>query len=159
MSNTTCKRIIKLLALDLAGTTGYSVLVGNTIKTGTVSLVRGKLTGKRNPLPMVRLYKRLVLLTQYYRVERVVFEETFARGNAKYRLDSLQHAVILWAVNNGIPWQRVPPTQWKKAVLGRGHVSKAEYSRRALKRFKGERLWNSDQCAARLLLQFAMQQG
>lgn len=150
-------KTIRLLALDLAGRTGYAMKFrSGKIKVGVVNLTRGQLTGKRNPLPMVRLWNRLNWLSDHYRIRRVVFEETFAQGSAKYRLDSLQHATILWAVNQGIQWRRVSPTEWKKAMLGEGQVSRHDYSRVAIERFPEIRFWTDDQCAAMWLLMYGL---
>lgn len=148
-----------MLALDLAGRSGFSILFKNsTIKTGISTLTRGNLTGKRNPLPMVRLYRRLSLISKYYSVQKVIFEETFARGSAKYRLDSLQHAVVLWAIQNHINWQRVSPTAWKKATMGNARATKEQYSEYAINNFRGERFWTDDMCAARLILHQAIKE-
>lgn len=150
-------KTIQLLALDLAGRSGYAMRFrSGRIKVGIVNLVRNLPPGKRSPLPMVRLYERLCWMSEHYRIRGVIFEETFARGSAKYRLDSLQHATIMWCVMNKIHWRRTPPTQWKKAMLGNSMISKHDYSREAIKAFPQIRFWTDDQCAAMWLLTYGL---
>ena len=152
-------REIKVLALDLAGHTGYSIQYGTTtIKVGTLNLVRGNsIVGKRNPLPMTRLYSRLTKLSEVFKIDLVVFEETFAMGAAKYRLDSLQFVTTLWAILNNIEWMRVSPGKWKKAMLGSGKASKLEYLNAAIKEFPDIEFRNDDMAAARWLLEYGIQ--
>jgi len=144
------------LALDLAGCTGYAIRYEDeSLKTGLWILNRGRLTGKRNPIPMVRLWKRLRKLSEAHDIFKITFEETFARGNAKYRLDSLQHAVILWCVLNDVIWQRVSPPEWKKSMLGDGIANREKYSQMAIERWPDIPMWKDDQCAAMWLLAYS----
>jgi len=154
-------RHIKVLALDLAGRSGYAILFGHGIvKIGTMKLDRGSdCKGKRNPLPMLRLWRRLNKLIEHYRIDCVVFEEAFAMGDAKYRLDSMQHTTILWAVSNGIDWARVVPTRWKKIMLGKGNANRHEYLQAAKLRFREHEFRFDDEAAARWLLEFALTKG
>lgn len=144
-----------LLTLDLGGSLGYGILFPNDdIKLGCCKLVRGNIGGNRSPLPMVRLWHRLHRLFDYLPITRIVFEETFARGHAKHRLDQLQAVVMLFCVLNGIKFVRVSPTGWKKATLGR-NCSKAEYYEAALLKFPHDCILNDDMAAARWLIEYA----
>lgn len=144
-----------LLTLDLGGSTGYGILYPRgDIKLGSLRLTRGNIGGNRSPLPMVRLWRRLHRIFDYLPITRIVFEETFARGHAKHRLDQLQAVVMLFCVLNGIKFVRVSPTGWKKAVLGR-NCSKAEYHAAALQQFPELRILNDDMAAALWLIEYA----
>lgn len=143
------------LGLDLAGHSGYAIRYEDgSYKTAVWNLVRGNLGGRRSPVPMLRLWRRLNYLSENYEIEKVTLEEAFGRGDAKYRLDSLQHIAILWAVLNGITWQRVSPGAWKKVFIGKGTASKLEYSTAAIEYWPNIRMWSDDQCAAMWLLAY-----
>lgn len=118
---------IATLALDLAGTTGVAMRFRDEkIWCGQWKLTRGNLGGRRSPIPAVRLYKRLRSLGKLVKIDRVIYEETFARGEAKFRLDSLQVTVCIWAVLNGISWMRLSPSTIKKSATGNGRASKED---------------------------------
>lgn len=143
------------LGLDLAGHSGYAIRYEDgSYKTAVWNLVRGNLGGRRSPVPMLRLWRRLNHLSRCYSIEKVTLEEAFGRGDAKYRLDSLQHVAILWAVLNGITWQRVSPGAWKKKLCGNGKVNRVIYSQMALLQWPDIRMWSDDQCAAMWLLEY-----
>lgn len=143
------------LALDLAGSTGYAIDYGDElVKVGLWSLTRGLDGSPRNPLPMYRLWKRLNKLSETHDIGKIVFEEAFAKGAARYRLDSLQHATILWAMLNDILWMRVSPTAWKKRMLGNGQASKQQYYEAAVVRWPELRIWSDDQAAALWILAY-----
>ena len=144
------------LTLDLAGKTGYAIQhEDGQIKAGVCNLTRGNLGGARSPIPMLRLWERLNRFSACYQIQRVIFEETFGRGAAKYRLDSLQHIVILWCCQNGYPWQRVSPPRWKKVTLGRPTISKQDYHQAAIRNFPDQRVFCDDIAAALWLLEYA----
>lgn len=150
-----------MMGLDLAGRSGYALrFADGSTKIGTLKLDRGTdASGKRNPLPMVRLSRRLDKLSDHYDIRCVVYEETFARGAAKFRLDSMQNAVVLWAIRNRINWARISPTQWKKAMLGRGQVPKEEYLKSAIMHFPEHTFHYDDEAAARWLLEYGLTRG
>lgn len=154
-------RRIRMIGLDLAGRSGYAIQFGDDrIKVGTMRLDRGSdCKGKRNPLPMIRLYRRLQLLSKYYEIGCVVFEETFGRGAAKFRLDSMQNAVILWAINEGVNWARISPPQWKLAMTGKGTATKQEYTEAAILKFPEHTFHYDDEAAARWLLEYGITRG
>ena len=148
------RRII--LSLDLAASTGYCFLDEETgiVKTGAINLARGKLGGRRSPIPMYRLWKRLTKLSKRMKIDVVIFEETFGRGDAKYRLDSLQLVVTLWAVLNRIRWLRVSPPQWKKATTGKGTTTKEEYWKQAIDRWPNINIHKDDIAAALWIMEY-----
>ena len=148
------------LALDLAGKTGYAIRYEDgSAKAGTWNLVRGELGGARSPVPMVRLWKRLVRLSQDHEIDWIIYEETFGRGAAKFRLDSLQYTALLFAMLNGIGWSRVSPTAWKKAVVGDARAKRDEYHHFARSRWPELNLFTDDQAAAMCLLAYGEQDG
>lgn len=155
-------RTIKMLGLDLAGRTGYAALFGHgLLKIGTLQVTRGAdaKSGKRNPFPAARLWRRLNLLSDHFNVKCVVFEETFARGNAKYRLDSMQFAVTLWAITNGINWARITPGGWKKRMIGKGNLTRGEYLAAAREKWPEVNFRFDDEAAARWLLEYGLLKG
>lgn len=144
------------LALDLAGTTGYGIEYDTgEVKAGLWILTRGNLGGRRSPIPMLRLWHRLNRLGSTHQIDRVVYEETFGRGDAKNRLDSLQHCTTLWCLLNQIPFIRASPSEWKKAVLGTGRANRQEYYAAAIQRFPSVDVWKDDIAAALWLLTYA----
>lgn len=114
------------VGLDLAGTTGYAIrdLDTDEIYTGIWTLTRGDIGGRRSPIPAVRLLRRLERLSSDYEIRRVAYEETFGRGNAKFRLDSLQVTTMVWAVRSRINWQRYSPSAIKMRATGKGNAGK-----------------------------------
>lgn len=145
-----------VISLDLAGRTGLAIRYDDgSVKTCIWTLTRGNLGGRRSPRPMARLWARLVKLSQTHDIQAVIFEEAFARGDAKYRLDSLQHAAILWCCLNGVTWRRMSPAEWKRATCGKGNASRAEYAMVAQQKYGSIRMWTDDQAAAVLMLEYA----
>ena len=153
------RKIIEVLALDLSSRrTGYVILFSDdTRRSGAICLNRGTTGGKRSPVYMARLMQRLINLSTRFKIRRVIFEETFAKGNAKWVLDSLQITVTLWAIMNNIAWTRISPTGWKAAVIGR-NCSEQDYWKEAIKRFPREkhRFYCSDIAAAWWLLEYSL---
>lgn len=140
------------LALDIATRTGYAWTDGRNIKTGVWNLGRGNTGGTRSPVRPARLWRRLTEFCIRRPVQRIIYEETFARGNAKFLLDGMQWAVLLYAYDHGLDWARVAPSRLKKAATGNGRASKADMVRTAQQRYPEQRLWTEDQCDALLLL-------
>jgi Holliday junction resolvasome RuvABC endonuclease subunit len=87
----------------------------------------------------------------------VVFEETFARGNAKFRLDSLQTITMLWAVLNRLRWMRVAPSVIKLRATGIHNASKQQVWLEAAHRWKDLEIWSYDQADALWALDYALQ--
>lgn len=144
------------VAFDLAGHTGVAVQWADGTRTVYEwNLVRGDFgKTKRNPIPMLRLWQRLNVLSDSFMIKSVIFEETFARGAAKYRLDSLQHCVVLWCVASKIRWRRATPTEWKKAMLGDGKAPRAVYLAKAKQKWPSVQFSTDDQAAAMWLLEY-----
>ena len=142
------------LAFDLGGKTGVCVYDADTDRyhVHQLNLTRGNI-GPRSYLPAYRLRKRIWCISDW-RVRNVIFEETFARGAAKLRLDSLQTVVALWCIQHGLKWRRTTPGEWKKATLGSGAVSALIYWREAVKRWPDMRFPSSDTAAARWLMEY-----
>ena len=146
-----------ILALDLAGQTGFAIAYDTGhIEVGTWDLSSGEIGGVRSPIPMLRLWEKLNEFAAENEVGTLVIEETFARGAAKFRLDSLQCTAILFAMLNNIPFSRLSPGQWKKAVVGKGNATKEDYLAFARERWPQLNLKNDDEAAARCLLQYAL---
>ena len=145
-----------LLSLDMAGTTGYCIRWDDgSIKCGILTLTRGMKNSKaRSPLPMARLWRRLGTFLDQVRPDAIVFEETFGRGAAKFRLDSLQFALILQCVLRQIPYMQVSPSLWKKAVLGKGSIKKEEYWQAAIDKWPDLIIHRDDVAAALWLMEF-----
>ncbi len=145
-----------VLSLDLAARTGWAIQYDTGhIRSGTWYLRRGRQMGRRSPVPMTRLWRRLNTILSNHDVSMVVFEETFARGDARFALDSLQMTVLMWAHLSGVPWLRVSPKQWKKTCLDSANASKVEYTIAAAKRWPDQRIVYDDQAAALWLLDYA----
>lgn len=146
------------LGLDLAGTTGYAIHYDTgQWKSGLWTLTRGELGGNRSPIPAMRLFKRLNRLSFAHDVRLVVFEETFARGNAKFRLDSLQTVTLLWAMLNRMRWMRVAPSVIKRHATGIHSASKQQVWLEATHRWKDLEIWSYDQSDALWALDYALQ--
>lgn len=142
-------------AFDLGGRTGWAIRYDTgDVRCGTWTLTRGNLGGRRSILPAARLWRRLWRLSLDHQVAGVVFEETFTRGEAQWRLAGLQQLVMLWAYQLGAPWQRVSPTAWKKACLGRGHVDRRAYFQAAREVWPELRITTDDAAAALWLLDY-----
>lgn len=125
------------LALDLAAVTGVAIRYDTEqIACTTWNLSRGNLGGRRSPLPAVRLLERLERLSANHEIRRVAYEETFARGDAKFRLDSLQTVTCVWAIRNGISWMRFSPTNIKKEATGSGKACKLDMIAAAQRMFQ-----------------------
>lgn len=138
-----------ILALDLAGKTGYAIRYDTgEVKVGTWNVVRGKFKDKRSPVPMYRIWKRLNKLAETHEIGAVVFEETFGRGPAKFRLDSLQAAALLFCEINHIPWCRVHPHTWKKHLTGNGRATREQYLPHIAKRYFHYFIRTDDEAAA-----------
>lgn len=138
-----------ILSLDLAGKTGYCIKYDTgEIKTGLWILTRGDLGGRRSPIPSIRIWNRLARLSETHKIEKIIFEETFGRGDAKYRLDSLQHAVVLWASLVGVPFVRLSPSAWKKKCLGNGSIKKEIYWEKACDKWPHLPIHSDDIAAA-----------
>jgi len=106
---------------------------------------------------MLRVWHRLNKLGESHEIGKIIYENTFGRGAARFRLDSLQYTVLLYCQLNQIPWMRVSPSAWKKKVIGKGTVGKLEYFEFAKKRWPEQRIWYDDQAAALCLLEYGNQ--
>lgn len=143
------------LALDLATSTGVAIRYDeDTVWSGIWYLGRGKVE-KRSPLPMLRVWRRLEKLSETHVISRVIFEETFGRGAAKHRLDSLQFAVMLWCSLRKVNFIRVSPPAWKRAMLGNAKTPKDVYFLKAVEKFTEQRVRNDDIAAALWLLEYS----
>lgn len=142
------------LAFDLGGKTGVCVYDTDTDRyhVHQLNLTRGNI-GSRSYLPAYRLRKRIWCISDW-RVRNVIFEETFARGAAKLRLDSLQTVVALWCIQHGLTWRRTSPGEWKRAVLGNGSMCANHYWHKARQRWPDMQFHSSDTAAARWLMEF-----
>ncbi len=143
------------IGLDLGGHTGVAIQwPGGEIEAKVWRLDLGNLGGRRSPLPAERLLRRLRMLSREYDVQSVAFEETFAQGNAKFRLDSLQTVTMVWALRAKIPWMRIPVGTVKSHA---GSRDKEVMFKRALKKWPELRLWSFDQSDALWVLDYALQ--
>lgn len=143
------------LALDLAGRTGWAIqFEDGSVRCGIWTLTRGNLGGARSTIPMLRLWKRLQKLAESYEIGKIVLEEAFAQGAARFRLDSLQYTAILFACLGGLNWMRVSPGAWKRRVVGSGKARRNEYLSFAKRKWPELRFWTDDQAAAMCLLEF-----
>ncbi len=135
------------LAFDLGGRTGVCVYDIDTDRyhVHQLDLTRGTI-GPRSYLPAYRLRRRLWCLSDWYwRIRNVIFEESFARGTAKLRLDSLQTVVALWCIEHGLTWRR--------------SMCATHYWHKARKRWPDIRFASSDTAAARWLMEYLHQTG
>lgn len=143
------------LALDLAKRTGYAIrFEDGSIKCGEWHLGRGGKHGARNPIYMARLWRRLFRLAERIKIDVVIYEETFAIGEARFQLDSLQYATLLAAVLLKVRWVRVNPTKWKKAVVGNGRAKRDEYYAFAARNWPQVVMWTDNHAAAVCLLAY-----
>lgn len=143
------------LALDLAKRTGYAIrFETGEIKVGEWHLGRGNTGGFRSPAYMSRLWNRLFRLHKELGISVLIFEETFAPGNARFQLDSLQYATLLACTLINCRWMRVNPTKWKKAIVGKGNATRDEYLAFAMKQWPQLDIWTDNQAAAVCLLDY-----
>jgi len=144
------------LALDLAGRTGWAIRYDTgELRSGIWTLVRGDIGGSLSPVPMKRLWRRLGRLGADHQIGKIALEYTYGRGAAKFRLDSLQYTAILYAQLLNIPWMRVGPSAWKKAVVGNATASRDEYLEFARNRWPDQSIRYDDQAAALCVLAYA----
>jgi len=106
-----------ILALDPATTTGAAWLHMDTIRTAVWSL-----TGKR----CGHLNTYLQEFADWYGYpDHLIFERT-KQASKNSILQDMQGSIVGWAESNNVDWSCVLPTQWKKAVLGKGNATKKE---------------------------------
>lgn len=115
--------MITHLALDLAGVTGYAWKDSDGLISYGVRDFTAQVEGARSFMPAYEL-KRWLLTPQFSRLQSVIYEDTFARGAAKFRLDSLQTIVAVHCLQRGIDWCRISPSAIKKYATGSGKSGK-----------------------------------
>jgi Holliday junction resolvasome RuvABC endonuclease subunit len=119
----------KFLALDLGGSTGYAYLPQRSSTTpefGTWCLDEDA-GGSRSYIPAQRLRDQLeVFSREEYGFTAIAFEETFARGEAKLRLDSMQTVVGLYCLDHHYSWMRITASSLKKFATGNGRSGKEQ---------------------------------
>lgn len=114
------------LALDLGGTFGYAIHDGEYLYYGSDVLTDKNDGTGRSYLPAYRLKQWLEYAIHRYGFDHVAYEDTFARGLAKFRLDSMAAAVGLFAIEHGLTWSRVSVPTLKKYSTGNGHCGKIQ---------------------------------
>ena len=147
------------LALDLGSTIGYCFFDDSKIiRSGIANIGRGnRVKGSRNPHGFIRLRTRLEKLIGAVDLDYVVFEETFGRGKGKFMLSGYEVVVMMWLIDNGLTWNRISPSGWKKDIFGRGNVSKFDYYKAAIKTWPDVTLKTDDEAAARWLATYALE--
>lgn len=118
---------MRVLALDLGGTTGYAYRVdGEDQVFYNSTIIDEGISEQRSYLPAFRLGKFLQLLHNNDPIQEIIYEETFARGLAKFRLDSMSTAVAIFCIANNVTWTRLSVSQMKKMVTGNGQAGKEQ---------------------------------
>lgn len=114
----------RTLALDLGGTTGFAYYN----RTGQLVHGRWRLDenagGKRSYLPAYRLKQMLGKIVPSQGFNLIAFEETFAQGEAKLRLDSMQTVIAVYCIENELNWSRIAASSLKKKATGNGRCGK-----------------------------------
>jgi Holliday junction resolvasome RuvABC endonuclease subunit len=111
------------LALDLGGTTGFAYLRKGKMYYGSIALTTiGE--GARSYMPACHLSRWLSNMFELFKFDAIAFEETFARGAAKLRLDSMQTICALHCIERGLPWARISASGLKKYATGSGKCGK-----------------------------------
>jgi Holliday junction resolvasome RuvABC endonuclease subunit len=139
------------LALDLGGSCGWATDAGGDIRVGVWDCTPSD-ESRRSPEPFWRLWDRLENFAVIPGCDAIVFEETFAKGAARFRLDGMEAVTMLWCHQHRKRWQRVTPGTWKKEMCGSGKTNKDEYHRLAIVQTKGLYLPTNDHAAALWLL-------
>lgn len=123
-----------VLALDLGGQTGWACLDATGQPLYGVLDLTTKGEGARSYLPALKLKQWLerqegldpACVPRWQDFNHIAFEETFARGTAKLRLDSLQTVTAVYCLEHGLDWSRVAATSLKKYATGHGHCGKEQ---------------------------------
>ena len=98
---------------------------GKTLKYGTVNMTTDG-EGSRSYLPAVKLKKWLENWHTIFGFRGIAFEETFARGAAKLRLDSMQTVCAIYCIERNMPWWRISASSLKKFATGNGRCGKEQ---------------------------------
>ena len=116
----------RILALDLGGQLGYAWLPADGHPVyGTWDLTQGA-GGRRSYVPAYNLKRLLETEVPKNGFNHIAFEETFAQGEAKLRLDSLQTIVAVYCIEHGLDWSRVAASSLKKFATGDGRCGKEQ---------------------------------
>jgi Holliday junction resolvasome RuvABC endonuclease subunit len=113
------------LALDLGGTTGFAYILGGKLVCGSIVLATDG-EGARSYMPAYHLRRWLSNMDLEFGFDAIAFEETFARGAAKLRLDSMQTICALHCIERGLPWARISASGLKKYATGNGRCGKEQ---------------------------------
>ena len=94
-------------------------------------------------------------LAETHEIGKIVLGEAYAKGNARFRCDSLQFTALLYAGLAGIPWMRVSPPRWKKHCVGKAFATKQEYKEKAMEKWPELGIQTDDEAAALFLMEFS----
>ena len=128
-----------ILSLDLALETGWAVRHDDgPTETGVWYFKQhcDEAPGANRSLMPGHLLE--VALDDLQGITHLVFEAAIARGGPSIWIqNTMQFAAMRWCYDNGVPFTRYRPTEWKKMMLGKGNASKDEYFMQARDRWPG----------------------
>ena len=150
-----------IIALDLALNTGVARQESSHLTTMVWDLKADEQrpVPNRSVGPAIRIGQHLDVEHNQQTLQRVVFESAYTIHSAQAWLqNSLQTAVMLWCYRHGVKWSRYKPTEWKKATVGFGNMSKDKYHHLARKRWPELDVQTDDEAAALWLLEMCKQE-
>lgn len=154
---------MRILALDPASRTGWCVVDGSFIASGTwdLSVRRDESSGMR----LIRLRAKLNEIHQEKNVELLVYEASrnLKYGNPIRVAAELQGVIQVWAIDNMIEFKGYSPSEIKKHATGKGNCNKnammvAAHNRWPNVHRMGPSEWSSDEADARWLADLAAEQ-
>ena len=155
---------MRILALDPATRTGWCVMDGSFIASGTwdLSVRRDESSGMR----LIRLRAKLSEIHKEKNVDLLVFEanrHTIGRRSGATVGAELQGVIKLWAIDNMVQFKGYSPSEIKKHATGKGGCNKNAMMVAAFNKWPdvhvtGPADWPSDEADARWLADLAVQQ-
>ena len=154
---------MRILALDPATRTGWCVMDGSFIASGTwdLSVRRDESSGMR----LIRLRTKLNEIHKETNVDLLVYEASrnLRHGNPIRVAAELQGVIQVWAIDNQIEFKGYSPSEIKKHATGKGNCDKNAMMVAAFNRWPdvhptGPADWPSDEADARWLADLAVQQ-
>jgi hypothetical protein len=152
-----------IISLDLALDTGWALMLQDgTIQTGVWHIREdcdANPGSSRSPMPAVLVRKCLSQKLRIERVTHVVFESAIARGGPSIWIqNTMQCAVMSWCLEWSIPFSRVGPTSWKKAMCRNGSTSKTDYHLKAIEKWPALDIKTDHEAAALWMLLWLQQE-
>ena len=162
---------MRILALDAATQTGWCVIDGDFIVSGTWDIsvdrtTRANIdTDEAGGMRLANLRRKLNELQQEKTVDILVYEASrnLRYGNPVRVAAELQGVIQLWAIDNMVQFKGYSPSEIKKHATGKGNCNKNAMMVAAFNKWPnvhrmGPSEWSSDEADARFLCDLAFKQ-